>query len=145
MSSRHQPRYTPQEYLALERKSEHRSEFLDGRIYAMTGASREHNLIALNVSGHLWTQLRGGPCETYTIDRQLCRPPAPVHRPASPAERFRGRTRQPFRLEAAIRHSHASTPPPPPPPGTRPRMAASPDLNRFHPSQVEETPAFLSR
>jgi Uma2 family endonuclease len=71
MSSPPQPRYTARQYLALERKAEHRSEFLDGEIYAMTGASREHNLIAGNLSSSLWTQLRGRPCETYTSDMRV--------------------------------------------------------------------------
>ncbi|MDQ4075352.1 MAG: Uma2 family endonuclease, partial [Chloroflexota bacterium] len=36
--------YTPEEYLALEREAEYKNEYLNGEIYAMTGASREHNL-----------------------------------------------------------------------------------------------------
>jgi Uma2 family endonuclease len=41
--------YTPDEYLALERKAEHKSEYFDGEIFAMTGASRRHNLVAANI------------------------------------------------------------------------------------------------
>ena len=37
--------YTAEEYLALERCASYKSEFHDGQIYAMTGASRKHNLI----------------------------------------------------------------------------------------------------
>ena len=44
-------RYTPQEYLALERQAEFKSEYLDGIIVAMAGASRAHNLIAVNLGG----------------------------------------------------------------------------------------------
>jgi Uma2 family endonuclease len=56
---------TPQEYLALERRAERKSEYLRGEMFAMTGASREHNLIAANVSRELGQQLRERPCEVY--------------------------------------------------------------------------------
>ena len=35
---------SPQEYLRLERLAEYKSEYLNGEIFAMTGASRKHNL-----------------------------------------------------------------------------------------------------
>jgi Uma2 family endonuclease len=38
--------YTRQQYLEIERKAEFKSEFLNGEMYAMSGASRNHNLIA---------------------------------------------------------------------------------------------------
>ena len=50
MSSQVKPFITPEEYLALERKAEYKSEYLNGEIFAMTGASRKHNLIAGNIS-----------------------------------------------------------------------------------------------
>lgn len=62
---------TPSEYLALERKSEIRSEYLAGRIFAMSGASRRHNLIAGNLHGLLWPQMRGRTCETYLADMRV--------------------------------------------------------------------------
>src|SRR5438045_9617318 len=63
--------YTPQQYLALERASEYKSELVNGQIYAMSGASREHNLIAGNVFGELRSQLKGKPCEAYTSDMRV--------------------------------------------------------------------------
>ena len=71
MSSLPKVRFTPEQYLALERQAEYKSEFLDGEIFAMAGASREHNLIALNVSASLHGQLRGRPCETYPSDMRV--------------------------------------------------------------------------
>lgn len=65
------PRLTPEEYLALERKAEFKSEYDSGYVYAMSGASREHNLIAGNMHGELRTQLRGRPCETYMGDMRV--------------------------------------------------------------------------
>lgn len=66
-----QMQHTPEQYLALERKAETKSEYINGRIYAMAGASREHNLIALNTAGELRTQLRERPCETYMSDMRV--------------------------------------------------------------------------
>ena len=39
------PHISPEEYLAGERQSEWRHEYIDGQVYAMVGASRPHNLI----------------------------------------------------------------------------------------------------
>ena len=65
------PRLTPEEYLAIERKAEFKSEYDNGFVYAMSGASREHNLIASNLNGALWPQLRGRPCESYMADMRV--------------------------------------------------------------------------
>lgn len=64
-------RYSIEEYLALERRSETKCEFHDGEIFAMTGASRQHNLIAVNLAGELRNQLKGRPCEAYAADMRV--------------------------------------------------------------------------
>ena len=38
-------KYTPEEYLALEEKADYKSEYFQGMIYAMSGASLNHNRI----------------------------------------------------------------------------------------------------
>ena len=53
MSTHPEHRYTEEEYLALERASATKSEYLDGVIYAMGGASPRHVQIVGNVSGEL--------------------------------------------------------------------------------------------
>ena len=63
--------YTPQEYLALERASDERSELVNGQIYAMTGASFRHNLIVSNLVIGIGTQLRGGPCSVFANDLRV--------------------------------------------------------------------------
>jgi Uma2 family endonuclease len=60
-----------EEYLAFERSSEIKHEFLSGHVYAMAGATREHNLITGNIAGELRLQLRGKPCETYSNDMRV--------------------------------------------------------------------------
>ncbi len=56
---------TPEEYLAAERVAETRSEYFAGEIRSMTGASRAHGLIVLNIGAELRAQLKGRPCEAY--------------------------------------------------------------------------------
>jgi len=56
---------TAAEYLEGELRSEIRHEFVDGRVYAMAGASRRHNEICLDLASSLKNHLRGGPCRTY--------------------------------------------------------------------------------
>lgn len=64
-------RYTPAEYLALERAAETKSEYLDGEIFAMAGASRRHNLITGNLIARLTLQLEKRPCEVYPSDMRV--------------------------------------------------------------------------
>jgi Uma2 family endonuclease len=66
-----QPRHTPEEYLALERKAGYKSEYVNGQVIAMAGASRLHNLIAGNLYREVSQQLRGRPCEAYISDMRL--------------------------------------------------------------------------
>ncbi len=62
---------SPEEYLALERSSELRHEYVDGQMVAMTGASRNHSLIVTNLSGELRQQLKGRLCEVHTSDLRI--------------------------------------------------------------------------
>ena len=44
--------YTPEQYLEMDRSADRRSEYVDGEILEMAGASREHNLIVtVNILG----------------------------------------------------------------------------------------------
>jgi Uma2 family endonuclease len=71
-----QPRYTVEEYLALERESEERHEYLDGQIYAMAGESTQHGDICVNLVRELSSQLRGTPCRVWTKDAKVLSGPA---------------------------------------------------------------------
>ena len=62
---------TPQEYLALERKAAYKSEYLDGHIIAMSGASFKHSLIISNISGELHLQFKGRGCSVHTNDMRV--------------------------------------------------------------------------
>ena len=71
MSSERKTHLSPEEYLALERKAEIRCEYLDGDMVAMSGGSREHNLIVTNIVREVSTQLRGRPCEVYPSNMRV--------------------------------------------------------------------------
>jgi Uma2 family endonuclease len=71
MSSRPKTYLTPEEYLAIERRNEYKSEYIDGEMVAMTGAGRRHNLIAVNISRDISRQLRGRPCESYAGEMRV--------------------------------------------------------------------------
>jgi Uma2 family endonuclease len=64
-------RWTAEEYLAFERTSEEKHEYLAGEVYLMTGASRNHNLITANLITTLSVQLRGRQCEVYASDMRV--------------------------------------------------------------------------
>ncbi len=67
-----QPQYpqkmTPAEYLAWEAQQEHRHEYVDGEILAMTGGSIPHTKIYLNFYTALRPHLRERGCEAYVAD-----------------------------------------------------------------------------
>lgn len=69
-------RISPEEYLAGERASEIRHEYLDGRVYAMAGASLSHNRIVMSLSIELGIALRGKRCEPFGSDMKVKIPPA---------------------------------------------------------------------
>lgn len=71
MSARPEFFLTAQDYLAWERQQETRHEYLDGHVFAMTGASRRHNLLCGNLFAAIHRQLRGKPCEIYANDMRV--------------------------------------------------------------------------
>lgn len=65
------PRMTPAEYLALERQAETRSEFLDGEVFAMAGASARHVRVCAALTASLWNQLADRPCDVLPTDMRV--------------------------------------------------------------------------
>lgn len=65
MSSQRQTYISLEEYLAVERQAEFRSEYFDGEIFAMAGASKPHNIIVGNLNRLIGTQLLDRPCSVY--------------------------------------------------------------------------------
>jgi len=58
-------------YLEGELATEVKHEYVAGIVYAMGGASREHNIIAMNLGAALHGHLRGGPCQTFMADMKV--------------------------------------------------------------------------
>src|SRR4029434_1884209 len=72
-------RCTVEEYLAFERASDERHEYLDGVIYAMEGESPDHGRICINLAATLVPQLRGSDCEAFSKDTKVCCGPYRAH------------------------------------------------------------------
>ena len=60
-----------EEYLQGELLAETKHEFIDGEVYAMAGASENHNLLSLNMASELKNQLKGTPCRTFMADMKV--------------------------------------------------------------------------
>lgn len=60
--------FTEDEYLIIEAQSDYRSEFHNGRIYAMSGESSEHSIISVRVLSLLDSQLSRRGCTVYNND-----------------------------------------------------------------------------
>ena len=71
MQTARKPYLTPEEYLAMERQAETKSEYFNGEVFATAGASESHNLIVANVLSILIVGLRGRPCKAYASDMRV--------------------------------------------------------------------------
>jgi Uma2 family endonuclease len=72
MSTATKLKYSPEEYLALERKSPTKHEYSRGEIFAMAGTTREHSLIGGNLARAIGIQIEDCPCEVHTSDLRVC-------------------------------------------------------------------------
>src|SRR5437868_3265704 len=64
-------RLTPEEYLAFERSSEIKHEYVDGEIFAMSGGTRAHSLVGGNVLGEIRAALSERDCEVHGSDIRI--------------------------------------------------------------------------
>jgi Uma2 family endonuclease len=62
---------TPEQYLEIERKAEYKSEYYRGEMFAMAGASWNHNLLVAHLLRDIGQQLRGKPCEICPSDMRV--------------------------------------------------------------------------
>jgi Uma2 family endonuclease len=65
------PQMTEAEYLEFERASETKHEYFKGEIFAMAGASEEHNSIAGSIYAHFYSQVRKNGCRIHNSDMRL--------------------------------------------------------------------------
>jgi Uma2 family endonuclease len=71
MSAAPKPFLTPEQYLERERQAEVKSEYYHGEVFAMAGGSKEHNIIAVNLTRELSSQLLERPCQVYGSDMKV--------------------------------------------------------------------------
>ena len=72
------PKYnfiSPEEYLEQERKSLDKHEYYQGEVFAMSGTSLEHVIIARNCMGNLFAKLKGKSCQPFGSDLRMHIPP----------------------------------------------------------------------
>lgn len=62
---------TPEQYLAIERAAETKSEYFRGEMIALAGASRRHNLLVSRLIEHLAPAVRPLGCEVYPSDMRV--------------------------------------------------------------------------
>lgn len=70
-AARAEIRVTPDQYLTRERQARTKSEYLGGFVVAMTGASRRHNYITLDIAVELHRQLRDTSCDLFVTDMRV--------------------------------------------------------------------------
>ena len=63
--------FTFEEYLAMERVADGKSEYYRGQIFAMAGGSPRHNTISVNISSSLRGRLRGSTCRPFNSDQRI--------------------------------------------------------------------------
>lgn len=63
--------YTVAEYLALEESNDFRSEYYQGKIFAMGGASFNHNQINSNLTTDLGTAFKKKNCRVFANDMKV--------------------------------------------------------------------------
>src|SRR5437868_6630843 len=71
MASNPVSKLTEEQYLAMERAAEFKSEFLDGVMYAMSGGSLQHSALQRNIISQLDAKLQGSQCQVYTSDLRV--------------------------------------------------------------------------
>jgi Uma2 family endonuclease len=72
MTPQAEPGYAFDDYLTIERStSDSKHEFIAGHVYAMTGASFQHNLIVANLVAELRLQFKQRPCAVLSNDMRV--------------------------------------------------------------------------
>lgn len=66
-----QTRFGPDDYLTWEASQAERHEYVDGEVFAMSGASDAHGTCAGNLFAALHAKLRGGPCKPFIADMKV--------------------------------------------------------------------------
>jgi Uma2 family endonuclease len=71
MSTQPKTFLTPEQYLEIERKAEFKSEYYQGEMFAMSGASLAHNRLVRQLMREFGNELRNGRCEAVSNDLRV--------------------------------------------------------------------------
>ncbi len=63
--------FTPEEYFIWEEKQLEKHELIDGRVYALTGGTKNHSTLAINLLLLIRAHLRGGRCSVFNSDLKV--------------------------------------------------------------------------
>jgi Uma2 family endonuclease len=63
--------FTPEEYFAWEEQQLEKHELIDGRVYAMSGGTKNHSVIAINSLLLIRSHLRGSQCQVFNSDLKI--------------------------------------------------------------------------
>ena len=80
MSAVKKPKYTLEEYLTLDRNSDERLEYWAGEIFSMSGVSKEHARIEINLSARLDLLLDTSGCQVFPANMRIKVPSLPPYR-----------------------------------------------------------------
>ena len=70
---------SPEEYLEIERKSDHKSEYYQGEMFAMSGGSRRHDRIVVPLTFLLEQHLSGKRCEAFSANMRVLATPSGLY------------------------------------------------------------------
>jgi Uma2 family endonuclease len=71
VSAQSLPHLSPEEYLAIERQAEFKSEYYQGKMYAMAGGTPIHSLIKMNFGSEIRNALKSGRCLVFDSDLRV--------------------------------------------------------------------------
>ena len=71
MSAQPLPYHTLEQYVKLEDEATYKSEFISGRIYAMSGGTPKHSAIGSNIGREMGNLLKREPCQVYNSDLRV--------------------------------------------------------------------------
>jgi Uma2 family endonuclease len=63
--------FTPEEYFLWEEQQLERHELIDGHVYAMSGGTKDHSVLAVNFLSLIKTHLRGSRCTVFNSDLKV--------------------------------------------------------------------------
>jgi Uma2 family endonuclease len=68
---RNEQYFTPEDYFAWEEDQLEKHELIDGQVYAMSGGTKNHSTMQLNIGSLIKSHLRGSQCSVFNSDLKV--------------------------------------------------------------------------